>query len=332
MLLRRLALPAFLLLALCLFAAAQRPTVPQYSTLKVRLYFENGHKVDRQAHVQLLSASGNVVSDTFADDQGNAQFDGVPAGEYRLRASGIGVEESTSNVFTITRGEGLHFENVDVKAASEAAGNSATAAPGGTVAAVDLNVPDKAKKEFDKGTAALNQNDLAAAKKHFEKAIEIYPQYAGAYNNLGILAMRAGDHDAAIAAFQQAVHINGHYPRACINLVRLLLPDRKYAEAETLLNTALSTDPLNPEALTLLANVQLQTGRYEQATATAAKVNSVPHEGFAIVHIVAAVAYENRHMSQEAAAEYAAYLKESPDGPAAPRARAAMAHLQVKGP
>jgi tetratricopeptide (TPR) repeat protein len=331
MLLRRAPLPLLLLLALAWPAAAQRPNINQTATLKVRLYFENGRPVQQQLLVRLTDALGNTVSDAYSDTQGRAEFNGLNPGDYRLKVSGLGAEDTTSNTFSIMRGEGLHFETVDVKAKAEA-GDASSGAPGGTVSAADLNVPDKAKKEFDKGTAALGRNDLAEAKAHFEKAVQIYPQYAGAYNNLGIVAMKAGDHDAATAAFQQAIHINSHYSRAYINLARLLLPDRKYSEAENMLNLALTTEPLNAEALTLLANVELQTGHYDQAAATAAKAHSVPHDGFAIVHIVAAVADENRHLPQEAAAQYAAYLKEAPDGPAAPRARAALAALETKGP
>lgn len=324
-------------------AAAQRRggSAPPGTTvdLKVRLWYTNGHPVNRRLRVQLLDPFENYVGEVFCDDQGQAEFPRVTPGSYRLRVSGMNVEDTTSSAFSLGRNEGQHFENVDVKMkgedGSEAEGTAtapSTSAPGGTVAAVDLNVPDKARKEFDKGNTALQHNDLPAAQKAFDKAIRIYPQYAGAYNNLGIIAMKSGDRAAALAAFQQAVRINDHYSRACINLARLLLPEKKYVEAGELLNRALSTEPLDLDALTMLADVQLETSHFDQAINTAWKVHSVPHQGFSVVHIIAARAFEARHMPQEAAVEYATYLKESPNGPAAQAAAASLARLQGESP
>jgi tetratricopeptide (TPR) repeat protein len=335
MMLRRVG-PLFLLCLVLGWPASAQTRGAQPGTtvdLRVRLSYSNGRPVDRRLRVQLLDAFESYMGEAYCDDQGQAVFPRLQPGSYRLRVSGMNVEETTSPTFTLGRNEGQHFESVDVKMKAEAEADTATpSAPGGAVAAVDLSVPDKARKEFEKGNAALQKNDLATARKALEKAIQIYPQYAAAYNNLGILAMKTGDRAAAQAAFQQAIRINDHYPRACTNLARLLLADRNYAEAEGLLNRALTTDPLNPEALTMLANVQLQTGRFDQAINTAWKVHSVPHDGFSVVHIVAALAFEARHMPEDAAVEYATYLKESPNGPEAPRASAALAALQSKGP
>lgn len=336
--LQRLGLLSLLLLlplALCPPAASQCQAepgkTPQIVDLRVHLWFTNGHPVDQRVRVQLLNSFEDYVGEVFSDEQGEAKFQVSSPGNYRLRISGFNVEDTLSPVFRINCNESQHFENVDVKLKDQAKPD-APSGPKTTVSASELNVPDKARKEFDKGNAALQKNDFATARKALEKAIQIYPQYAAAYNNLGILAMKTGDRAAAQAAFQEAIRINDHYPRACINLARLLLGGRNYAEAEDLLDRALTTEPLDPEALTMLANVQLQTGRFDQAINTAWKVHSVPHDGFSVVHIVAALAFEARHMPQDAAVEYATYLKESPNGPEAQRASAALAALQSKGP
>lgn len=304
--------------------------------LKVRLWYTNGRPVEQRERVQLLNSLEGYVGEGFTDSQGEAHFR-VPAGSYMLRVSGPTIEDTTGPVFRLLCNEGTHFENVDVKMKAGSGSEAEASAPapsgaGSTVAAADLNVPEKARKEFEKGNAALQHNDLPAARKAFGKAIQIYPQYAGAYNNLGLIAMKSGDRAAALAAFQQAVRVNDHYALASVNLARLLLQDKQYSEAEVQLDRALSTEPLNLDALTMLADVQLETGHFDQAINTAWKVHSVPHEGFSVVHIMAALAFEARHMPQDAAVEYATYLKESPNGPAAQRAAAALARLQNQGP
>ena len=59
----------------------------------------------------------------------------------------------------------------------------------------------------------------------------------------------------------------------------------------------------------------------------ARKAHSVPHQGLAGVHIVAALALEATHQPFEAVKEYQLYLDEDPKGRDADRARKASIRL-----
>src|SRR3984885_9109789 len=56
---------------------------------------------------------------------------------------------------------------------------------GSTVSASALNAPEAAKKAYGKGVNEMNDEKWDAAQKNFEKAVEIDPEYAQAWSDLG---------------------------------------------------------------------------------------------------------------------------------------------------
>ncbi|MBA2749558.1 MAG: tetratricopeptide repeat protein, partial [Tatlockia sp.] len=62
-----------------------------------------------------------------------------------------------------------------------------------------------------------------AAKTAFQTAIEIDPNFATGYYNLGLTLKAMGNLTAAIAAYQKAIAINPHYAEAYQNLGVVLL-------------------------------------------------------------------------------------------------------------
>jgi tetratricopeptide (TPR) repeat protein len=328
---RRVAFLSLLLVMLCSVVAAQMPGANTVD-LHVRVYYSNEQKAGTLIRVELLGVSGVSIGEHFCDSVGQVDFPALPVGNYRLRITGMNIVDTTTDSFALFRGETSHMESVHVELKPNKDDSPGGSPAAGMVAAVDLNVPDKAKKEFDKGNEALAQNDLPQAKKCFDKAIQIYPQYAGAYNNLGIIAIRSKDMQTARTDFETAVRINDHYATAYANLARLSFAEHKYPDADGLLSKALVSAPLDPLLLTLLSEAQLLEGRYDDAVATAAKVHSSPHPDYAVVHIYAGLALLREHRAKEAEEQYATYLKEDPNGSKAPQVRAALAKLQQQGP
>src|SRR5665213_363206 len=56
---------------------------------------------------------------------------------------------------------------------------------GSTVSASALNAPEPARKAYGKGVNAMTDEKWPAAQKNFEKAVEIDPDYAPAWSDLG---------------------------------------------------------------------------------------------------------------------------------------------------
>lgn len=69
-----------------------------------------------------------------------------------------------------------------------------------------------------RGTAFILQDDAAAARDAFERAVEHDPRHYRAITNLGNLDLEEGDVDAAIAAYERALKIDENFANAHHNL------------------------------------------------------------------------------------------------------------------
>jgi Tfp pilus assembly protein PilF len=307
-------------------SAAQGLFVPIPCDLVVRVRVGN---IQNQASagltVQLLDGFGTLEQEHKTDSSGMALFHTM-TGVHNLRIYGPGIQEYTGRV-ELEKVEIHHTEMVQVQPERTGKSGNASGPDSTIVPASRLKIPGAAKTEFEGGSSALERKDWAAAKKRFQAAIAIYPEYDVAYNGLGMAAASTGETQAAREAFEKAIKLNDHFAEAYRNLARISLSERKYEEMDTLLSKSLESDPLNAWALTYAAYAELQTHKFTEAIANARKAHNLPHPGLASVHIVAARALEATQRPAEALAEYKSYLEEDSNGRDAGRAREAVARL-----
>ncbi|HSA93036.1 MAG TPA: tetratricopeptide repeat protein [Terriglobales bacterium] len=328
---RRSILLLFLLsLGLAAQASAQaRQFGTTGASVRVQVTFTDDRPASARLKVELVTSGSEVQLNTaFTDDNGVCEFGGVRPGTYRVRVSGIGIRETVGRVFSISRGQATHFEYLPVERVgeNEVTQTSTTA----TVAAADLNVPGKARKEYEKGGEAMEKGNWEGARVRFEEAIRLYPQYAAAHNDLGVVYMNTGQTEKGREMFETAVRLNDRYARAYRNLGILHFHEKSYPMAETSLQKALAGDPLDVQTLTMLAQVQLLLHKPLEAATTATRVHDLPHEQFVACHLIAARAYELLNKETDAMAEYTIFLKESPQNPNAPKVRAALDALKAR--
>ena len=274
--------------------------------------------------VQLLDQFGSRETEQHTDSTGRVEFRTKTATK-RIRIFGPGIEEHTE-VLEIEAVEIRKMVRVIVRAKTGASAETASP-PTGTVSATRLAVPEKAQKEFRKGSEATAKKEWAQAKNHFEAAIAIYPAFDVAYNGLGVALSAMGDTRSARPAFEKAIQLNDDFAEAYRNLARIALADSGYEEVENLLIRSLSTEPLNAWALAYSAYAELQLHKFEDAILHARKAHSVPHPALASVHIVAGLALEAQNRPAEAIEEYRTYLGEDPNGHDAARAKEKISKL-----
>jgi tetratricopeptide (TPR) repeat protein len=276
--------------------------------------------------VELMDAVGfsSAMDRKLTDNDGTATFQ-TASGVHRIRITGPNIQTYEGEL-EITRNETSHIERIRVHGA-QGGRQASESLPGGVVPAVRLRIPTPARKAFEKGTEAMRQELWQKSRASFETAIREYPQFDMAYNGLGVVQMQLNDVEAARQAFSKAIELNPDFAGANRNLARILLMEHKNGEALPLLKRSLTTEPDNAWALTNTANSELLLHDFTDALLYARKAHSVPHEGFASVHIVAARALEATQRPTEALAEYRLYLDEDPSGPDATRAREAVARI-----
>ena len=79
----------------------------------------------------------------------------------------------------------------------------------------------KAITETNLATALDAAGRRTEALQHFQRAVDLEPQYAPAYNNLGVVQRAEGSLDAAVATYRQALAIQPDYRDAQRNLAQL---------------------------------------------------------------------------------------------------------------
>jgi tetratricopeptide (TPR) repeat protein len=300
-------------------------TTPRVVRLEVQLTSDGARPLPVQALVQVSEMSGGIVQENYTDMDGRVTMSIPPGNSYEIRVSGPGIE-TTQQEFELFQGESFHHQPVTVKLTADAKANL----PGGMVSASMLNVPVKARREYDKGMQLMRKQKWADAKKHMEKATQEYPNFDWAFNNIGVIDMRLNDVPGARQAFTRAVALNHKNADAERNLARLKLQDNDYEGAKTLLKESLAVKPDDPNALGLLSFAELKTNEPDQALADAEKVHRDGHDTFPLAHLVAGTVLESKGNLPGARKEYESYLKEAPDTPQAKAAKDGLARIEAQ--
>lgn len=89
----------------------------------------------------------------------------------------------------------------------------------------------EAKTEFDRGVKLYQEGDLTSAEAAFRKAIEIDPEFAEAYANLGSLLANQNNLSEAISQFENAVRLRPELPVLHYQLGVALYLENKRPEA-----------------------------------------------------------------------------------------------------
>ncbi len=300
----------------------------QVGNVHVHVIYTNDRSAASQLRVRLMSGSGSTpVSENFTNDQGRTEFTRVPVGNYHVVVTGEGIEEADSGVFEVDRRKMSQDLYITVRRSNEA--NSNQMGPGSpSVAAVDLNVPDSARKEFDSAVKTMADQNWTKALQQLTRAVSLYPQYAVAYNNMGVVYGHLNDPAHEREALEKAIELNDHLVPALVNLAKLCFQDDNSARAETLLENASRAEINNVGTMTLLAQAQLLNKHFDAAIATAHNVHTMPHQNFALVHYIAARALERENRLQDALAELQVFLTEEPKGARADHVREEIVKLR----
>jgi len=132
---------------------------------------------------------------------------------------------------------------------------SRLAKPGDTVSTRDLLIPPKATKELQRSQTALHSGDIRSSAQHLEKALQIYPHYLEAHNNLGSRYIELHEYEKAAAEFQKAIDLDPRIMQPFNNLSVALFLLQRYLDAEAAARRALDLDPHNSRAQYILGCV-----------------------------------------------------------------------------
>ena len=109
----------------------------------------------------------------------------------------------------------------------------------------ELLIPPKAVKELQRSQSALQSGNIHSSAQHLERALQIYPQYLEAHNNLGSRYIELHEYEKAVGEFQKAIEIDSRLSQPFNNLSVTFFLLQRYQDAEAAARRALELDPRN---------------------------------------------------------------------------------------
>jgi tetratricopeptide (TPR) repeat protein len=264
--------------------------------------------------VKLEIAENVVVRQQMVGATGKFAFHGLKDEYYQIIVTAQGYQPGNAQVdmqYYASRYPTIYLTPLEPKKTPPQPSGSTT----------DLAAPKKARKEYVQGHDAMEAKDLANARKHFEKAIEMDPCYARALTELAVVLSLQGELSSAEAPLQKSIHCDGEFLEAYIQLGILLDIEKKYSESESILQQALRVGPSDWQPYYRLGAVHQQLGKYQEAEQEYLKAESLSAAVPAEVHVRLADAYLQQKEYDQAYTEVQTYLRVAPDGPLAGQAR-----------
>lgn len=156
-------------------------------------------------------------------------------------------------------------------------------------------------------------NHLDKAEAAFRRAIDLDPQDASTWNNLGIALANQRRYAEAEAAYRRAIDLNPQYANAWHNLGNVLQDQRRYVDAEAAYRRAIEPDPQDAYAWNGLGNVLRDQRRYAEAeTAYREGIRLGPDNGMAQANL-AGLYLEKLDRPQEGAETLLRGIELNPD-------------------
>ena len=146
----------------------------------------------------------------------------------------------------------------------------------GMISVASLQVPAKARKEYEKGSELLEKGNLAEAEKSLRKAIDQYPKFAEAWLRLGDLEQRRKNMEGAMADYQEAINADPNFALPYIRMAFLSAVASNWEQTRKLTERLISLDPVNfPLAYYYNAVAEFNLNHIAQAETNALRAESL---------------------------------------------------------
>jgi tetratricopeptide (TPR) repeat protein len=116
--------------------------------------------------------------------------------------------------------------------------------------------PDYAEAHYNLADAFARQNQPDFAIEHLEAAVRINPQYVKARNNLGVALLGAGRLDEAVSQFERVLELNPRSIATRVNLAVALNKQGRLDAAIASVQRAVALDPNDVQARKYLSTLQ----------------------------------------------------------------------------
>jgi tetratricopeptide (TPR) repeat protein len=182
-----------------------------------------------------------------------------------------------------------------------------------TVPVSRLSIGEKAWKEYQEAAKSLKKEDPDGAEAHLEKAIEMAPQFAAAWNMLGVIAYQQRKLDLAEERFREAERLDPLLFEPVVNLGGVLLQNGKAEEALAYNLKACERRPKDALANAQLGINYLQTRKVELAIRHLQEAKRIDPGHYTYPQLILSDLYLKMGNRIAAASELEHFLRYHPD-------------------
>jgi tetratricopeptide (TPR) repeat protein len=199
---------------------------------------------------------------------------------------------------------------------------------GTTISMSSLNAPKDAQKAYEKGRELLKKEKPAEAERSFQKAVDIYPRYATAWYQLGLLQAHERT-DMAEASFQKSIEADPKFVSPYLSLTLLYERAHRWDKALSASDAVIKLNPADfPQAHFFKAAAQynLQDPGAEKTVRKAIELDT-RHE-YPQAEKLLAVILAQKQDYPGATEHFSKYLEQLPNADDAAQIRSQIARFQ----
>lgn len=325
----RILSPSLLLVLLALGVDAQISTIPQSASqtgfgggfaIDGTVLGPSGRPVEIRVRVRLTSigASDRI---TFTNETGNFAFTGLTDGRYVVAVDKEKDFEPVSYTVDLLRNSYRMVVRLRAKPSNELTG---------VVNAELAAAPEAARNHFLRAGELIKERDRRGAVEALKAAVAIYPEFALAYNELGIQYIILREYDNAHDVLASALKIKPDYYDAQLNVGVAYLRQKKYAEAETAIRAAGKLKEATAGYHYHLGMTLANLGRFDEAEP---ELRIAIKQGGGTVreaHRILSIIYSSRGDDKRCLRELEEYVKLTPNAPDIEKLKERIAQLRAK--
>jgi tetratricopeptide (TPR) repeat protein len=317
-------IPAVLILFLCAPVIDGYPEQKTYQVVGKILRSDGQPFGDGAPMMFLHGAVTPFVAKALAGPDGQFRFKNIPAGAYTLIAALPRIGETRK---TVEVGPSFADSKGRVTVTFEIDGKSMIREQ--VVSAIELSVPEAARQAYSKAHDDVARRDIEGAIAQLKKAVEIAPQYAAAWNQLGTIAYQSQQYPQAEAYFREALKQDPSAYSPLVNLGGALMAQNKVEESLPVNLEAVKAMPGDALAHSQLGSSYFFLGQLDEAEIQLKEAKAIDPAHFSFPQLILAEIYARKKQPEAAAAEIREFIKLHPDSEWTPKLRKALETLAV---
>jgi len=201
---------------------------------------------------------------------------------------------------------------------------------GSAISLTSLQAPNEARRAYQRGLQEVRKAKLAEAGKEFRKAVDIYPNYAVAWYELGRIQQRNGETEPARESFTRAMAADAKFVSPYLELAELQAQAENWPALAETTGKLLKLDAVDyPMAYFYDATANLNLGQLDTAenSARAGQKLDAPHRYPKLEQVLAAVLARKKDYAG-AGAQIRSYLLLAPGAEDAAQMKKELAEME----